>query len=129
MTDKPTENQAVSGGAALLPCPFCEAVPQSDIPAHAGRHIVTHRNGCWLGKRMKANGTWQELYADLESKDWNTRVNPDSHAALVEALEAFMEPMRRYTKHTTWLKGDEDLLIEAYNKARAALAGQGGEKE
>lgn len=42
--------------------------------------------------------------------------------ALAEACRAYMEPMRRYTEHSTWTKGDEDLLIEAYNQARAALA-------
>lgn len=45
--------------------------------------------------------------------------------ALEDVLQGFMEPMRRYTKHTTWLKGDEDMLIEAYRKARAVLEGEG----
>lgn len=44
--------------------------------------------------------------------------------AMRAVLDAFMEPMRRYTKHFTWTKGDEGMLISAYDKAKVALAAQ-----
>lgn len=44
-----------------------------------------------------------------------------TYAEIEKALEAFLEPMRRYITHSTWLKGDEDLLTEAFNVARQLL--------
>jgi len=60
-------------------------------------------------------------------EEWEQRIHAlrERIKALAKAGEAFREPMRRYQHHSTWLKGDENMLVEAWKAMEAALPADG----
>lgn len=77
-----------------------------------------------LHAHMDVTDLSDEDYDRMQERDERTAQLAINEACrpLVEALEAFEEPMRRYCDHSTWLKGDEDMLVAAAKHATEALA-------
>lgn len=74
----------------LLPCPFCGADNWTQQTSHSTVQILTHRQGCWIGRSEQRQETWINPGSEFSAL-WNKRADYEDAEMYRSFARGFVE--------------------------------------